>query len=82
MIMMFIAGTRLAYIAGLGVLALPFLYFLVMNVDYRRKRIMAFLNPWEDPSNTGFQIIQSWIAFGSGGPLGNGLGESKSYNFV
>jgi len=81
MIMMFIAGTRLAYIAGLGVLALPFLYFLVMNVDYRRKRIMAFLNPWEDPSNTGFQIIQSWIAFGSGGPLGNGLGESKQKLF-
>jgi cell division protein FtsW len=81
MVMMFIAGTRLVYIAGLGILALPFLYFMVMNVDYRRRRILAFLNPWEDPSNTGFQIIQSWIAFGSGGPVGNGLGESKQKLF-
>jgi len=81
MAMMFVAGTRPVYIAGLGILALPFLYFLVMNVDYRRRRILAFLNPWEDPSNTGFQIIQSWIAFGSGGALGNGLGESKQKLF-
>jgi cell division protein FtsW len=81
MAMMFIAGTRPVYIAGLGILALPFLYFLVMNVDYRRRRILAFLNPWEDPSNTGFQIIQSWIAFGSGGAVGNGLGESKQKLF-
>lgn len=81
MAMMFVAGTRPVYIAGLGILALPFLYFLVMNVDYRRRRILAFLNPWEDPSNTGFQIIQSWIAFGSGGAMGNGLGESKQKLF-
>ena len=42
---------------------------------------MAFLNPWEDPSNTGFQIIQSWIAFGSGGAFGQGLGESRQKLF-
>jgi cell division protein FtsW len=54
---------------------------MVMNVDYRRRRILAFLNPWEDPSNTGFQIIQSWIAFGTGGLVGNGLGESKQKLF-
>jgi len=58
-----------------------FLYFLIMNVDYRRQRVMAFLNPWDDPSNSGFQIIQSWIAFGSGGALGKGLGESKQKLF-
>ena len=81
MAMMFVAGTRPVYIAGLGILAMPFLYFLVMNVDYRRRRILAFLNPWEDPSNTGFQIIQSWIAFGSGVATGNGLGESKQKLF-
>lgn len=81
MAMMFVAGTRPIYIVSLGILALPFLYFMVMNVDYRRRRILAFLNPWEDPSNTGFQIIQSWIAFGSGGAMGNGLGESKQKLF-
>jgi cell division protein FtsW len=52
-----------------------------MNVDYRRRRILAFLNPWEDPTNTGFQIIQSWIAFGSGGWIGKGLGEGKQKLF-
>ncbi len=79
--MLLVAGTRLKYLAGIGLIALPFLYFMIMNVDYRRRRIMAFLNPWEDPSNSGFQIIQSWIAFGSGGAFGQGLGESKQKLF-
>lgn len=79
--MLLVAGTRLSYLFGIALIALPFLYFMVMNVDYRRRRILAFLNPWEDPSNTGFQIIQSWIAFGSGGAFGQGLGESKQKLF-
>jgi cell division protein FtsW len=79
--MLLVAGTRLSYLAGIGLIAIPFLYFMVMNVDYRRRRILAFLNPWEDPSNSGFQIIQSWIAFGSGGAFGQGLGESKQKLF-
>lgn len=81
MVLLLVAGTRLSYVVSLVILALPFLYFAVMNVDYRRRRILAFLNPWEDPTNTGFQIIQSWIAFGSGGPFGNGLGEGKQKLF-
>jgi len=79
--MLLVAGTRLSYLASISLIALPFLYFMVMSVDYRRRRILAFLNPWEDPSNSGFQIIQSWIAFGSGGPFGQGLGESKQKLF-
>jgi cell division protein FtsW len=79
--MMLVAGTRVTYVASMGILALPFLYYAVMNVDYRRKRILAFLNPWEDPTNTGFQIIQSWIAVGTGGLFGNGLGEGKQKLF-
>ncbi|WP_298040002.1 putative lipid II flippase FtsW [uncultured Desulfuromonas sp.] len=81
MVMLLVAGTRLSYLFSLLVLALPFLYFAVMNVDYRRKRILAFLNPWDDPTNSGFQIIQSWIAFGSGGLFGKGLGEGKQKLF-
>ena len=81
MVMLLVAGTRLSYLMSVVILALPFLYFAVMNVDYRRRRIMAFLNPWEDPTNTGFQIIQSWIAFGTGGLFGNGLGEGKQKLF-
>jgi cell division protein FtsW len=80
-IMLFAAGTRPTYIISMFLIALPFLYFLVMNVDYRRRRVLAFLNPWDDPSNSGFQIIQSWLAFGAGGVLGQGLGEGKQKLF-
>jgi cell division protein FtsW len=80
-VMLFAAGTRPRYILGMVVLALPFLYFLVMNVEYRRRRILAYLNPWEDPTDSGFQIIQSWLAFGNGGILGQGLGEGKQKLF-
>jgi cell division protein FtsW len=81
MVMLLVAGTRLTYLLSVVILAVPYLYFAVMNVDYRRRRILAFLNPWEDPTNTGFQIIQSWIAFGTGGLFGNGLGEGKQKLF-
>ncbi len=81
MAMLLVAGTRLSYLFSLVILAMPFLYFLVMNSDYRRRRILAFLNPWDDPSNTGFQIIQSWIAIGLGGIFGQGLGEGKQKLF-
>ncbi|HXV20593.1 MAG TPA: putative lipid II flippase FtsW [Desulfuromonadales bacterium] len=81
MVMLLVAGTRLSYLLSVVILAVPFLYFAVMNVAYRRKRILAFLDPWEDPTNTGFQIIQSWIAFGTGGLFGNGLGEGKQKLF-
>jgi cell division protein FtsW len=81
MVMLLVAGTRLSYLFSVVILAIPFLYFAVMNVDYRRKRILAFLNPWDDPTNSGFQIIQSWTAFGTGGLFGNGLGEGKQKLF-
>jgi cell division protein FtsW len=79
--MLLVAGIRVSHVMSVVILALPFLYYGVMNVDYRRRRILAFLNPWEDPYNTGFQIIQSWIAFGTGGLFGNGLGEGKQKLF-
>ena len=44
-----------------------------MSADYRRRRLLAFLNPWEDPLGDGFQIIQSLIAVGTGGITGRGL---------
>lgn len=81
MVMLLVAGTRLSYLVSVVILAVPFLYFAVMNVAYRRRRILAFLHPWEDPTRTGFQIIQSWIGFGTGGLLGSGLGEGKQKLF-
>lgn len=81
LIMLFVAGTRGSYILSLLLCSLPALYFLVFNVPYRRARIMAFLNPWLDPKGTGFQIIQSQIAIGSGGLFGRGLGHSQQKLF-
>lgn len=80
-IMLFAAGTRLVYIVSIFLMSMPFLYFLVMNVAYRKRRILAFLDPWQDPQNSGFQIIQSWLAFGTGGLFGQGLGEGKQKLF-
>ena len=48
---------------------------------YRWRRMVAFMNPWDDPQGSGFQIIQSFLALGSGGWLGLGLGESKQKLF-
>ena len=48
---------------------------------YRWRRMLAFMNPWDDPQGSGFQIIQSFLALGSGGWLGRGLGESKQKLF-
>ncbi len=80
-IMLFAAGTRLVYIISIVLMSMPFIYFLVMNVAYRKRRIMAFLDPWQDPQNSGFQIIQSWLALGTGGLFGQGLGEGKQKLF-
>lgn len=80
-IMLFVAKTNLTYILGLGILALPLFYILLFNVPYRRMRILAFLNPWFDPKGSGFQIIQSQVALGSGGIFGIGLGHSKQKLF-
>jgi cell division protein FtsW len=80
-IMLFVSGVRPSHLVLSFVSALPLLYLLVFSVPYRRARIMAFLNPWTDPKGTGFQIIQSQIALGSGGWWGVGLGEGRQKLF-
>jgi cell division protein FtsW len=77
----FVAGVRIRYLAGTFLLLMPFLYAAVLNVDYRRKRILAFLDPWADPQDTGFQIIQSYVALGNGHFFGLGLGDGRQKNF-
>lgn len=74
--MLILSGTRLRFIAMLSVLLVPVVVKLVME-PYRLKRITAFLNPWKDPQGAGFQLVQSFIAIGSGGLTGVGIGESK-----
>ncbi len=80
-IMLFVAGVRVSYLLSVIMVSLPLLYILIFNVPYRRMRIMAFLNPWLDPKGSGFQVIQSQIALGSGGLFGVGLGHSKQKLF-
>ncbi|MBI5177817.1 MAG: putative lipid II flippase FtsW [Nitrospinae bacterium] len=77
----FVSGIRFRYILGTFLMLLPFLYIAVLNVDYRRRRILSFLDPWADPSDTGFQIIQSYVALGNGHIFGAGLGQGKQKNF-
>lgn len=74
--MMFVAGVKLWHLASLAVVAMVPLYWLVFNVPYRLRRIVAFLDPWEDSLGAGFQLTQSQIALGSGGIFGVGLGKS------
>jgi cell division protein FtsW len=72
-VMVFAAGVSYAYIAAAALTMLPLVAVLVLAFPYRRQRLMAFLNPWEDPLGSGFQIIQSLIAVGTGGITGRGL---------
>jgi cell division protein FtsW len=80
-VMFFAAGNRVSYLAALALACTPGLYFLIFKVSYRLDRLTGFLNPWDDPADTGFQIIHSFLAFGSGGLLGAGLGGSKQKLF-
>lgn len=72
--MMFVAGVRLLHLLSPLPLVIPIIYFLVVKVEYRLLRITTFLNPWDDPYNTGYQITNSLKAFGSGGLTGKGIG--------
>jgi cell division protein FtsW len=68
-----VAGLSYQYLAGAALLTLPALYVILMQASYRRQRLLAFLDPWSDPLGSGFQIIQSLIAVGTGGVFGKGL---------
>jgi cell division protein FtsW len=72
-VMVFAAGISYRYMLGGVLLALPALYVILMQADYRRRRLLTFMDPWADPLGDGFQIIQSLIAVGTGGVLGKGL---------
>ena len=75
--MCFLAGARFFHLLALVLCAIPAVLVLVLGSSYRRQRLMTFLAPWKDPTDAGFQITQSFLAFGSGGPFGVGLGEGK-----
>jgi cell division protein FtsW len=78
---LYVAGMRLRYFGyAFGASLVP-LYFLIFHVNWRRDRILAFLNPYADRQKTGFHIVQSLIAVGTGGVTGTGLMEGKQKLF-
>ena len=80
-LMLFVGGTRIRFLGGAFLAAVPVLAYLAFRADYRIGRFLAFWDPWKDPGKTGFQIIQSFLAFGAGKISGVGLGEGKQKLF-
>ncbi len=80
-ILLFAAGLQLRWVGMAAVLAAPAFYFLIYSVPWRRQRLLAFMDPWSDPLDSGYQIIQSLTAVGSGGLTGVGLMEGQQKLF-
>ena len=77
----YLGGARVMHMGLIAGAALPLCAVAIAMKPYRLRRMVAFMNPWNDPQGSGFQIIQSFLALGSGGWLGRGLGESKQKLF-
>ncbi len=79
--LLFVAGARLLHLGSIALVAVPLLIYIAMKASYRKERLLIFLNPWSDPENAGFQIIQSFLAFGMGSIFGVGLGDGRQKLF-
>jgi cell division protein FtsW len=79
--LLFLAGARLVHLFGLVPVVLPAVAVLIWRSPYRLQRLMTFLDPMKDPTGAGFQVNQSFLAFGSGGLFGVGLGEGEQKLF-
>ena len=75
-LVVYVAGARLTHFVFLGLLAAPVLYSQ-LDVAFRARRVLAYLNPSADPTGAGFQVQQSLLAFGSGGVAGVGFGQGR-----
>ena len=76
-VVLFAGGVHLGQLSFVGLAAVPVLAYLLTRKEYRVRRLFAFLDPWSDPTDTGWNVIQSLLAIGSGGLFGLGLGNSK-----
>ncbi|NGZ06584.1 MAG: putative lipid II flippase FtsW [Magnetococcales bacterium] len=81
MSVIFIAGMPIAWIAAVAAAAIPLAAAGVIMAPYRFRRVTSFLDPWDDPLNSDFQLVQSLLSFGSGGVMGAGLGEGQQKQF-
>jgi len=80
-VMLLASGARWIHLIGLGSLSIPAVFYMIITAPYRLKRLLSFLDPWKDPLGSGFHIIQSLYALGSGGLFGLGLGRSRQKFF-
>jgi cell division protein FtsW len=80
-IMLFVGGVRVKHLVVSILPMIPMAYLLVWRVPYRRMRILSYLDPWKDPLGAGFHLKHSFLAFGSGGFWGRGLGASQQKLF-
>jgi len=80
-IMCFAGGVRLRYLFGLFIPLVPVLYIVITRYSYMLRRLLIYIDPWKDARGAGFQMVQSFIAFGSGGVTGVGLGEGMQKLF-
>ena len=76
LVMLMVAKAEWKHMAMLLAIGAVALVILVAGAEYRRRRLFAFMHPWDDPLGAGFQILQSYIALGSGGVFGQGIGAS------
>ncbi|MDQ2908412.1 MAG: putative lipid II flippase FtsW [Candidatus Eremiobacteraeota bacterium] len=79
--MLFVAGARIAHLLAVAAVVVPSAFLLARHDPYKWARITAFVNPWKDPQDKGFHIVQSLLALGSGGWHGVGLGFSRQKYF-
>jgi cell division protein FtsW len=79
--LLFVGGARLRHLAAVVAVAVPAVLAVILRAGYRSQRLWAFMDPWRDPQGSGFHIIQSLLALGSGGVLGVGLGQSRQKFF-
>ncbi len=75
------AGVPFYQVAGLSLTLLPFVAYFTIKQDYRVQRLFSFLDPWAEPTGSGYQIIQSLYALGPGYIFGSGLGRSRQKLF-
>jgi cell division protein FtsW len=80
-VLLFLSGARIGHLLGIGGGGVMGVAVLILSEGYRRQRFFSFLDPWKNPQGSGFHIIQSLIAFGSGGVTGLGLGMSRQKFF-
>lgn len=80
-VMLFVAGMSMRFVATMIGIGAGLFSVLVLSAPYRLKRVLSFLDPFQDPLGSGYQVIQSLYAIGSGGLFGLGLGKSKQKYF-